>query len=166
MYTLTEQPINKKKIGDFSAGDVFAFRSMNICEVVKGIDILIGSNVFCSRVELKETSLFIPTIPLDYLLGGVISYLDSLMKNPETIFPVIHNHIVTDVIDSLFSDEYVDISFKENTDALVTACVILIKEILTSYDDTNNRTDENYVYKLLRITGSGSLIIGRFRTDY
>ena len=78
-----ENPRNKDTMQKAISGEVIVFRAQQVCATVTDMELLINDNSLCDRIELRDNTLFIPTVSLDALLCGVIAMLGDIVENSE-----------------------------------------------------------------------------------
>lgn len=160
-----DNPKVKRRMLSTLDAEVIVFRTTEVCDVVRDLDKIVQGNDLCERLTLSDTELFIPQISLDSLVSGLISIMGACIDNGENIAPLVHNFIVTEMMDPPAGGQ-VGTMESESVQTLTQACIHLIKKILEVYDFTHSRTDGRHEYELLRITRSGALIVCRFGADH
>lgn len=160
-----ENPRNKDTMQKAISGEVIVFRAQQVCATVTDMELLINDNSLCDRIELKDNTLFIPTVSLDALLCGVIAMLGDIVENSENLRPMLRNFILTEIVDSSPVGAVSSV-VSESAQTIIDACEVLVKQLLDVYDWTHSRTDGRHGYELLRVTSTGALIVCRFSLDY
>lgn len=147
------------------AAEVLMFRTAEICGFVTDLQKLITSNDLCSRLELRDTALYIPELTLDSIVAGIVSLLGNMLSNPETKEPQIRNFINTEVMDGSVLGKTGAVS-SESAAMLIDACIVLASKLIAIYEFTHSEEENQYEFELLRITGTGALIVCRYSRDY
>lgn len=146
-------------------GEVFVFRSNAVREIVVGLVEILNSNDLCSKMDFKDTTLYIPTIVPAMVVSGIINLMDTFISGRENIVPLLNNYLKTEVFDGP-AEHTVASTHVETIQQTLDACVILVRALINELEATNHIEEVRHGYELLKLTGTGALVVCRFRLDY